>query len=439
MNRLFSGLRRRAVSDVSPAKKLAKKLAKTPAKTPVQKKAPRILFYSHDTFGLGHLRRSTAIAKALVANIPDASALIATGSPVAGRFALPPCVDFVRLPGVVKLPDGLYASQNLGLDIDEVAQLRADLLETAARSFKPDLLIVDKEPTGFRGELAPTLHALRSSSDAKVVLGLRDVLDEPEALATEWKRKGALPVAENSYDEIWVYGAPEMCNPLAGIAISRNLKSKIHYTGYLPRVAQGDGGAATLEQPFILVTPGGGGDGAGLVDWVLSAYECDPDLRPRAVIVYGPFLSGDERAAFSARAENLGKRIEVLTFVSNMEAVQERAMGVVAMGGYNTFCEILSANKPSVLAPRTKPRREQDIRALAAEKLGLLRRLDRKASNGAPGAMAAAIRALANQQPPSIHMPTGFLAGFDTIVVRAKALLPQYATPSIATNRENVA
>ncbi len=59
-----------------------------------------------------------------------------------------------------------------------------------------------------------------------------------------------------------------------------------------------------------------------------------------------------------------------ITFDSEIEFLMRKAAGVVAMGGYNTFCEILSFDRPAVLVPRTEPRREQAIRALAAERLG---------------------------------------------------------------------
>jgi len=49
-------------------------------------RSPRVLIYSHDTFGLGHLRRSRAIANALVRSHPDASVVIISGSPVIGSF-----------------------------------------------------------------------------------------------------------------------------------------------------------------------------------------------------------------------------------------------------------------------------------------------------------------------------------------------------------------
>ncbi len=398
-----------------------------PVATQVAPVAPRVLLYSHDTFGLGHLRRSSAIAKALVGAIPNLSALIATGSPVAGRFALPPGVDFMRLPGVVKMPDGTYASQNLGVDIDEITNLRACLVAAAVRAFQPHLVIVDKEPTGFRGELLDCLKDLSQDPGVRVVLGLRDVLDEPEALAAEWMRKGALAAAETFYDEVWVYGARAVYDPLEGLSTSARLRRRVRFTGYIPREVEGDGGASTLEQPFVLVTPGGGGDGAALVDWVLSAYERDPGLSPRAVIVYGPFLSSEDRARFDARAEALGGRVEGVRFVDNMEAVVERAAGVVAMGGYNTFCEILTCDKPAILAPRVFPRREQQIRAENAERLGLVRKLDRQASGGDPAVMAAAIRGLADQSRPSAAGLDGLMSGLETIVARAEALIGETA------------
>ena len=77
--------------------------------------APRIMLYSHDTFGLGHLRRSRALAQAITCAYPMSSALILTGSPVAGRFDFPARVDHVRLPGVTKRQDGSYVSQSMSM------------------------------------------------------------------------------------------------------------------------------------------------------------------------------------------------------------------------------------------------------------------------------------------------------------------------------------
>ncbi|OUS35489.1 hypothetical protein A9Q94_12565 [Rhodobacterales bacterium 56_14_T64] len=379
------------------------------------------MLYSHDTFGLGHLRRSRALAGAITAADPTASALILTGSPVAGRFAFPTRVDHVRLPGVIKRSDGTYASRTMGMSIDETTELRAGLIRSTAEQYDPDILIVDKEPTGFHGELLPTLDMLKSRGRARLVLGLRDVLDEPEVLAAEWDRKGAIAATEGFYDELWVYGLRSIYDPTAGLDLSPTVQARTHWTGYLRR------DLGTLgeppEQPYVLITPGGGGDGAAMVDLVLSAYEREPDLNPRAVLVYGPFLSGDTRAAFETRAEKLNGRVTTVGFESQIETLFAGAQGVVCMGGYNTFCEVLSFDKPAVIVPRTTPRLEQWIRASRAEQLGLITMLDEDRDGMTPETMIRSIRALAQQKPPSAAFPPGLLDGLDYVTNRVANLL----------------
>jgi len=379
------------------------------------------MLYSHDTFGLGHLRRSRALASAITAADPTASALILTGSPVAGRFAFPSRVDHVRLPGVIKRSDGSYDSRTMGMSIDETTELRAGLIRSTAEQYDPDILIVDKEPTGFHGELLPTLDMLKSRGRARLVLGLRDVLDEPEVLAAEWDRKGAISATEGFYDELWVYGLRSIYDPTAGLDLSPAVQARTHWTGYLRR----DLGALgePPEQPYVLITPGGGGDGAAMVDLVLSAYEREPDLNPRAVLVYGPFLSGETRAAFETRAEKLNGRVTTVGFESQIETLFAGAQGVVCMGGYNTFCEVLSFDKPAVIVPRTTPRLEQWIRASRAEQLGLITMLDENRDGMTPETMIRSIRSLAQQKPPSAAFPPGLLDGLDYVTNRVENLL----------------
>ncbi len=384
-------------------------------------RAPRILFYSHDTFGLGHLRRSRALAVAITEANPLASALILTGSPVAGRFTFPRRVDHVRLPGVTKRADGSYASQTMGMGIEEVTELRSGLIDTAVRQFEPDVLVVDKEPTGFRGELLPTLEYLENSSRTKIVLGLRDVLDDPEVLATEWARKEAVEATERFYDEIWVYGLRSVYDPTHGLPLSPGTQSRVHWTGYLRRDLGPVG--EPPEQPYILITPGGGGDGKALVNLVLSAYEKDPSLSPRAILVYGPFLSGELREDFETRVAALNGRVTAVGFESQIETLFAGASGVICMGGYNTFCEVLSFDKRAVIVPRTTPRLEQWIRASRAEDLGLVRMLDEKRDGLTADSMIRAIRELPIQPLPSQAIESGLLDGLDYVTQRIDALL----------------
>ncbi|MBX2855047.1 MAG: hypothetical protein KTR21_08665 [Rhodobacteraceae bacterium] len=396
-------------------------------------RSPRVLLYSHDTFGLGHLRRSRAIAIALTEAFPDASILIVTGSPIVGRFDFPKGVDFVRVPGVVKLASGEYATHNLSLDIAETTKLREGLILATASNFNPDLVIVDKEPTGFRGEILPTLELMRSRG-ARLVLGLRDVLDEPQALQEEWARKQAMPAVESFYHEIWVYGLQAIYDPWDGLSPSQSTRRKTRFTGYLRREPPDwpDPAVALPErQPYVLITAGGGGDGEWLMDWALAAYEADMTLRTPAVMVFGPFMNVERRRDFERRAARYAS-VEVMSFDSRLERLMSDATGVVAMGGYNTFCEVLSFDKPAVIAPRTSPRLEQFIRAAAAERLGLIRMppgfrpgSDRDTVARDPMVMAEAIRGIEGQPKPSAARTPGLLDGLPAVVERAAANFSQ--------------
>ena len=380
----------------------------------------RILIYSHDSFGLGHLRRCRAIASSLVRARPDLSVLILSGSPLIGSFEFPARVDFVRVPGVTKLPNGEYSSLTLHLAFDEVLALRESIIRHTAEAFRPDMLIVDKEPLGLRGEMSATLDRLRDRG-AYLVLGLRDVLDEPSRLADEWARKNAVPTLRDYYDRIWVYGLGAICNPLAGISLPPGVAERMVYTGYLRREVTARGYSETAAEataaagrPYVLVTSGGGGDGEALFDQVLAAYEHDPDLPLSAVLLLGPFMPAAVRDALRARAAAIERVSGVLTFDPRVETLMEGAAGIVAMGGYNTFCEILSFDKPAVLVPRLEPRMEQFIRASRAQALGLVRMFNPGLPEPARR-MAEALRSLPAQSRPSDAYMPGLLDGLENI------------------------
>ena len=194
----------------------------------------------------------------------------------------------------------------------------------------------------------------------------------------------------------------------------------MHWTGYLRRTLPE--AAPTSSQPYVLVTPGGGGDGAAMVDLVLSAYEHDPALSPNARLVYGPFLSGETRAEFETRVANLNGRVAAVGFDSQIETLYAGAQGVVCMGGYNTFCEVLSFDKRAVIVPRTKPRLEQHIRAARAQELGLVSMLSERCTDLTPSAMAAAIRALPTQPLPSQSGVQELMGGLSYVCARVRAL-----------------
>ncbi len=358
----------------------------------------RVLIYSHDSFGLGHLRRCRAIAHSLVDQFKGLHVLIICGSQIAGAFDFRARVDFVKVPSVIKLYNGEYTSINEHIDIAETIELRKALILCTAQSFKPDIMIVDKEPFGLHEELKPALSFLKSHG-CVLALGLRDVMDAPDLLQKEWERKGMFAKVETYFDQLWVYGPENFWDPLQGLSVSQAVKNRVRWTGYLHReipVAPSRGGI-TLPDNAILVTAGGGGDGADLFRQVTGAYGYDKTLTNPALLVLGPFMSTEDREDIRQRAASI-PAITIVDFDNRMEALMDDCAAVISMGGYNTFCEILSLGKRALLVPRVHPRQEQYIRAKRAAELGLVNMLHPDDANN-PEIMAKALHQVLALKP----------------------------------------
>jgi len=306
---------------------------------------------------------------------------------------------------------------------------------------------VDKEPLGLLGEVRRTLAMLKRRGACRLVLGLRDIMDEPWLLAQEWKRKGVMPALEELYDEIWVYGLRQLYDPITAYGFSPTVAAKTSFMGYLHREPRRDLPAPELgtglgrTRPFVLVTVGGGGDGAEVVDAVLAAYErYDERLPWPALVVYGPFMPPRQREAFERRAARL-PRITTLTFSEHLEHLMADAVGVVALGGYNTFCEILSLNKRSIIVPRVTPRTEQLLRAETARRLGLATVIPPDALT--PERLTEALVHLPEQPLPASRRIPGLLDGLRKINAAVARQLagraPKRLAPWLASGRDGAA
>ena len=373
----------------------------------------KILMYSHDTFGLGHLRRCRTIAHALVDSYRGTNVLIMSGATIAGAFDYRSRVDFVKIPSVIKLRDGEYMSMNQHVDFHETLKMRQSIIRHTAETFEPDIFIVDKEPMGLRREVEDTLAYLKTRG-TRLVLGLRDVMDAPHLLKSEWERNDVLRKVDQLYDDIWVYGPPDFYDPLAGLDVPSSLRAKMNFVGFLHRQASKEPRADVRERDdYILVTTGGGGDGNDLIRDVINAYKSDPTLTQRALVVLGPYMPADQRQHLSQAGEEI-PWLEIIEFDNRMEDLIAGAKAVVAMGGYNTYCEILSFDKPALIIPRTQPREEQLIRAMRATELGLVDMLHPDHSVDGP-CLAKALKKLLDRDPPSITAPHLRLDGLSNI------------------------
>mgnify|MGYP001501984948 CR=1 FL=1 len=338
----------------------------------------RTAFYSHDTMGLGHTRRNLLIAQTLLESGACTDVLMITGMHEARAFPIPARMDFVTLPGLHKSGSGQYESRHLKLAMAELIPLRSSVILAALRAFDPDVFVVDNVPRGAARELEPALKYLRADHHARCVLGLRDVLDEPATVATEWNRLENQQAIRDYYDAVWVYGDPSVYHLADEYGFEAAVARKVRFTGYLdPRVRIGAAemsdearlvALSVPSSPFVLCEVGGGQDGARLLEAFVHT-ELPADFH--GVILTGPFIPAEvDRHLRTAAAPN--PRMHVLGFIADPSVLLRRARQVIAMGGYNTACEALAFGKPTLMVPRVKPRLEQWVRVTRFRDLGLV-------------------------------------------------------------------
>ncbi|WP_419913406.1 glycosyltransferase family protein [Hoeflea sp.] len=355
--------------------------------------AAHLILYSHDTFGLGHIRRNRKIARSLVDAFPDLQATIITGSGLSGEYASHPRIRFVEIDQVEKQPDGEYRAVNPEMSISEAIEARRAAIMDFVHSNPADIFIADKEPLGLLGELTDALGYLKTRGTT-LILGLRDVLDEAEKLKKEWKNKGIYGSIEGLYDQIWIYGSEDFYNPLAHLDLPQSVVSRCSYTGYLYQpqpefeMTPVDG----VPEDYLLVTAGGGGDGDFLMNAVLGAYEHDATIPCPAVLLLGPFSGAQHEKQIRERA-NAIEGVQVIRFNTEPEALIRQSKAVIGMCGYNTFCEVVAREKRVLFVPRQSPRMEQLIRAERARELGLCEMVRAEDAEN-PENLASAIRAL---------------------------------------------
>ncbi|UCD33254.1 MAG: glycosyltransferase, partial [Desulfobacterales bacterium] len=260
---------------------------------------------------------------------------------------------------------------SIKIDPKHALNIRKNIITATAKTFQPDLFIVDKEPSGLKKEVLPTLRWMRQHMpETRTILGLRDVMDSAETIRKDWKKKGVYDILEKLYKEIWVYGIRDFYDPIKEYLIPETIGHKMHFTGYIPRKAPGSKAKHQLrkehglnkDDKLVVVTAGGGGDGYPLMETFLAMLESEMSPPPyKSVLITGPFMPRKQRMEIFDRGKRLG--VKTYRFYRQMEKIQAAADLVISMGGYNTICEILSQRTVSLIIPRETPREEQLIRA----------------------------------------------------------------------------
>lgn len=341
----------------------------------------RLLVYSHDTFGLGNIRRMLAICKHVKASIEDLSILIVSGSPMLQSFRVEPGIDYIKLPCLKRTECGELGVRFLGLEVSEIVRLRRELILSTVVSYRPDVVFVDKKPDGLAGELEPSLRHMKCSLfNTRIHLVLRDILDSSKATVDDWTRHGYFNILRWYYDDILVLGDRKIFDVSDEYQFPRRLREKVHHYGYVqreipqrsrPEIRRGLG--VEDADRLVLVTTGGGEDGYEILAASLAATRnLAKRLAVKTLLVTGPELSA-ARFRVIRRIARSRADLHVIEFTDDLMSYMHAADVVISMAGYNAICELLTLGKRSIVIPRVKPVEEQRIRAERLTGLGAFR------------------------------------------------------------------
>jgi predicted glycosyltransferase len=334
------------------------------------RRGPSVMMYSHDTIGLGHMRRNTSIAQELVARVPGVSVLMLVGCPAGMVFEPHPGIDYVKLPSLTKLGRGRWQAGSLRIDAATTRALRAGILDRVIETFAPDVLLVDHEPAGVWDELVAPIKALRARGGTRVILGLRDILDDPDRVTAAWAASGTDKVISSLYDDVMIYGSEEFYPSDAAYGLAALRPGHVRYCGAVTTARPQRRERWTGVPRRVLVSGGGGRDAYALLDTALAGFESlAPQRRPLMSLIAGPLMDAELSGALKHRAGQVGATFH--ESVPDLPALLAASDLFITMGGYNSVTEALVTGCSSVVVPRVGPSGEQRIRAERLQAMGL--------------------------------------------------------------------
>jgi predicted glycosyltransferase len=344
--------------------------------------APTLVHYARELFGLGHFSRQLALAEVLDREWPQLRQLIVTGAHAPQYFDVPDAVEVIKLPGLLRTNTYELLARVLPLPGSSVEAMRRDIMHAVVKHLEPDIFLVDVDAFPKDPEVFPVLEALRDrGAQTRFVLGLRDVVFEPERVRKVWEENGTYRRIEALFDLILVYGEQRLFDSATEYGFSPSLTRRTRYTGYLQRNHALRGRAEVrAEFPLrtgrlVVVTVGGGRDGYALERTYLNALgECAASIPFDTLLLSGPFMPVEQRRELAVLAERM-PGVHFRTVVRRLPDYLNASDAVISLAGYNTVNEILFLGRPALLVPRVNPQREQLVRAKVLSEQGYVRML----------------------------------------------------------------
>ncbi|MDJ0772502.1 MAG: glycosyltransferase [Mastigocoleus sp. MO_167.B18] len=344
----------------------------------------KLLFYCQHILGMGHLVRSMEIIRGLM---QDFQICFINGGQVIKEFPIPDGIEVINLPAI-KTDSEFKQLQvvDTSLSLAEVQEFRKNKLLQVADDFQPDVLMIELFPFGrgkFSFELIPLLEKLRASDKpVKIVSSLRDIV-VTKTNRVKYEEK-VCRLMNQYFDMLLIHGDPNFLPLDESFSRVKDIQCETKYTGYVvqkpqvsPQLTNEEREIIYSEQPFILVSIGGGRFGHKLIDCVIESADILEQSIPHKIQVFtGPFAPEDKVQAWQKRTENKNNII-VNRYTRNLLSYMQKADLSISMSGYNTTLNIMTTGVRAMILPFTGNNdQEQRMRASKLDNFGAVKMLD---------------------------------------------------------------
>ncbi len=350
----------------------------------------RILVYTHNSIGLGHVFRTLAVITGMRKSRPDIDFLVLSSSSVPQIF-FREGIEVVKLPSVkldIDAQDNRLMPRYLGdCDLESIFEFRQRLILETFDFFQPDALLIEHNMTGQMSELIPLLMKkwMRKGGPADFALAhiCRGIMRWVPLLTIPYENPRHRSESINIgllYDFMYVLEDREVIDiNKAFLGDDPDLEKKIRYLGKITRKVQEELSSGEevvaryglTDRNVILASLGRGGRVLDLSVRLLQIFrETGADREHQIVMVLDPYLARDVAEAIVDHP--LSRGVKFLHFVPDLVDLINHSRLVISRAGYNTVNEILLTGANAVLIPESHGGGEQELRVRSVPKENML-------------------------------------------------------------------
>jgi predicted glycosyltransferase len=340
----------------------------------------RILVYTHNSIGLGHVFRTLAVITGMRKSRPDIDFLVLSSSSVPQIF-FQEGIEVVKLPSVklnIDAQDNRLEPRYLGdCDLESIFEFRQRIILETFDFFQPDALLIEHNMTGQMSELIPLLMKkwMRKGGPADFALAhiCRGIMRWVPLLTIPYENPRHRSESINIgllYDFMYVLEDREVIDiNKAFLGDDPDLEKKIRYLGKITRKVREELSAGAevaarfglTDSNVILASLGRGGRVLDLSVRLLEIFrETGADREHQIVMVLDPYLARDVAEAIVNHP--LSGEVRFLHFVPDLVDLINHSRLVISRAGYNTVNEILLTGAKAVLIPESHGGGEQELR-----------------------------------------------------------------------------